>query len=229
MILQNQNIMETKKGISTTGVLLIILVILVVGMFCYIVFTKKTNSPIENQPVQMIPEQNVDTNADQDNLKIDESGTTATNTDDNIVSPQVPIVDQSACNTGYDKTTESKVVSEESSTLITGFEKKCDGNYYLTFDYIGQNVDNLESGVGDPYKNESTKLRTYKVDSTLQVGLAGMDEEVPLAEYLGSLTKSDTSIYGQKNAYVNEGAEGQAVFHVVIEKGIVVSMSEETN
>ena len=57
--------METKKGISLTSVLLVVLIILVLGMFCYIVFSKKASPPVENQPVQLpttVPDQNANTN-----------------------------------------------------------------------------------------------------------------------------------------------------------------------
>jgi hypothetical protein len=127
------------------------------------------------------------------------------------------------CNTGYDKTNESKVVSEQSSALITGFEKKCDGNYYITFDYLGPSEGDPESGNGSYYTNTNLKLRTFKIDSNINVKLTD-STEVAFKTYISSLKKVSSSIFNQNNVY--NGLSGQPVFKINIENGIVNSMNE---
>lgn len=130
-----------------------------------------------------------------------------------------------ACNVGYNKTAESKVVSEQSPALITAFEKKCDGNYYLTFDYLGPGQGFPESGNpgSSYYTNTNLKLRTFKVDPNLKVKLIN-NTEVPIVEYITSLKKVNGITFNQSNAYY--GISGQAVFQITVKNGILVSLNE---
>ena len=135
---------------------------------------------------------------------------------------QSPVVD---CNTGYEKTAESKIISEESPVLITGFEKKCDGYYYFTFDYLGPGQGTPESGNpgSSYYTNTSFKLRTLKMDQNLKVKLTD-NTEVSLISYGASLKKAVGKVFNQDNAYY--GLSGQPVFQMIIKDGLVIQMNE---
>jgi hypothetical protein len=131
-----------------------------------------------------------------------------------------------SCNTGFETSAESKVVNEESPALITGFEKKCDNNYYITFDYLGPGVGtmyDIENGDGSYFTNTNLKLRTFKVDPNLKVKQTD-NSEVLISTYLGTLKKFNSTTFNQNNAYLS--LSGQTVFSVNIRNGIVVSMSE---
>jgi hypothetical protein len=62
----------------------------------------------------------------------------------------------------YSDTEESKVVSEESGALLVGFEKKSDGYWYLSFDYLRY----IE---GQGTVNENPKIRTFRADANLKI------------------------------------------------------------
>jgi hypothetical protein len=148
---------------------------------------------------------------------------------ENQNNPQQDLVENPVCNIGYKLTDESKVLSETSPALITSFEKKCDGNYYFTFDYLAIGGNNLNSG-GYLYTNDNTKLREFKIDSNLKVRLTN-NTEVPLSSFASSLEKAGYTIYNQNNAYIRKGPIDPGIpsplFTIVVKNGIVISMTEE--
>jgi type II secretory pathway pseudopilin PulG len=139
--------------------------------------------------------------------------------------PQVNNIAQenkSSCDTGYEKTAESKIVQEESPTLITGFVKKCDGNYYFTLDYLSIGGNNINSG-GILYTNTNTKLREFKADSNLKVKIVD-NRLIPLTEYINSLRQMEELTYNQSTVFY--GLSGQPVFYIAIKNGVLVGMDE---
>ncbi|MEI7765359.1 MAG: hypothetical protein WCI93_02115 [bacterium] len=139
-----------------------------------------------------------------------------------VVENNLPKEDKNSCDTGYGKTAESKVVLEESPTLITGFGKKCDGNYYFMLDYLSIGENNPNSG-GVIYTNTNTKLREFKADFSLKVKTIN-NGLVPLAEYIGSFRQMEELTYNQAGVYYGQG--GQPVFYANIKNGILVGLAE---
>lgn len=131
----------------------------------------------------------------------------------------------STCNVEYDQTIESRVVLEKSPTLITGFEKKCDGYYYFTFDYLEPGQGNPESDSGSYYLNNDPKLRTFRMTKNLKVKLTDQTE-IYLEAYVAILKKSDQTIFNQNNLYLRDAPDGQPVFFINIQNGLVVLMNE---
>ncbi len=192
--------MENKSKLNT--VLLVILIILLVAGLVYLFFNNLKQK--ENNLVNNIPQES------QNN-------------------PQQELVENPVCNIGYDLTDESKVLSETSPTLITSFEKKCDGNYYFTFDYLAVGGNNINSG-GYLYTNDNTKLRQFKMDSNLKVKLVN-NTEVSLSSFASSVVKTGFAVYNQNNVYIRRGLTDPGIasplFTIVVKNGIVVSMTEE--
>lgn len=164
--------------------------------------------------------------------KKDTAGTIAiiddtTPNDSDVIDTEKPkgLPDQAICGTGgYEETPESKVAFEESLTLITGFTKACDGNYYFAFDYVAVSGYNEMSG-GDSYSNTNPKIRTFKVDPNLKVKLSN-NTEMPISSYVNTLAKSNGEIFNQKNAYVSSASAGVALFKLTITNGILTSLQE---
>lgn len=199
--------MENKSKLNTT-LLVIIIILLIIGLgYFFLNNSKQENQDsIINTPIQ----NNQNT-----------TGQTATN--------QEPV-----CNIAYNTTSESKVVSENSPALITGFEKKCDGNYYVTFDYLGPGQGDPTSGDGGSfYTNTNFKLRTFKIDPNLKVKLTD-HTEVSFVSYINSLQKESSVRMGpsfnQNNAYIRTGLTepgiASSVHSLVVKNGIVISMNE---
>lgn len=121
----------------------------------------------------------------------------------------------------YEDTPESKVISENSLTYLTGFEKRADGYYYFTLDYVTYNQN---SG----FVNSNPKLRTFKVNNYLRVGLNGDGEpDVSLVEYLTYLQKQN-GIY-QRTTTVQGFGPNNGVYHVSIQNGLIINFSEPSD
>lgn len=142
---------------------------------------------------------------------------------------QVPV-----CNIGYEKTYESKVLSEESPAIITNVEKKCDGNYYVTVDYLSVVKENEETGEPGGYENTNLKLRTFKVADNFPVNLvnfssSGSDPEkdMPIYEYLSKIKeqKYSSPIFGRNSIYVRPSSTAP-LFNLKVKNGIIVSLNE---
>jgi hypothetical protein len=194
---------------------LLIVIILVVGGIIYFSYTKQTkpdsdNGASDNLSAPQVPSNNVE--------NVPSVSPSASDQDSQQTSNEEPI-----CNVGYDKTDESKVVSENSYTLITGFEKKCDGNYYFTFDYLSIKQGEPEEGGG--FTNTNSKLRTFKMDPSLKVKLTN-NSNISLKEYIATLEKSNTAIFNQSNVYMRNDPAGQPVFYITIQDGVVNLMNE---
>lgn len=152
------------------------------------------------------------------------------NEKENVTVNNLPqdLIKNPVCNVGYESTPESKVISEQSPALITGFEKKCDNNYYITFDYLGPGSDNIadiENGTDSYYTNTNLKLRTFKVDPNIKVKLVD-NTKILIDSYLTILKKLNLTIFNQNNAYIRNTPNGQPVFSITIKNGIVVLISE---
>lgn len=150
-----------------------------------------------------------------------------------VVTPQSPQPTQPAapsvppCAVDYTVTAESKVVSEESPALITGFKKECDGNWYVAFDYLGPGNDNPDDDIGF-YSNTNPKIRTFKVNPNLFVVLSGENNNpVVFTTYLTMLKKMNFSIFNQPNAYRRDASDGQPVLLIKVQNGVVVQMAEQ--
>lgn len=131
------------------------------------------------------------------------------------------------CNTGYEKTVESRVISEESPALITKVEKKCDGNYYVTVDYLGPSSGDPESGNGSYYTNTNLKLRTFRVDGSARVVALTNDynEVKTFKEYYPTLSSVNYEIFGVKNVLMRNGASS-SVYNLKIQNGQIISFDE---
>ena len=131
------------------------------------------------------------------------------------------------CVVDYNKTEESKVVSEESPALITKIEKKCDGKYYVAIDYLGPSSGDPESGNGSYYTNTNLKLRTFRVldNAKVVVLMSDYNETKTFTDYYTSLKPMQNEIFGVKNALMRNGATSP-VYTIKVQNGEVVSLSE---
>ena len=216
---------EQNKKLSVTTILLIIIV-LILAFFVFSKFFK-------NKTIQTVPVDNSNQVAQEENNNITNTNSNTDNNapidqvaQDQIIPSQDVVEGNPICDTGYDSMPESKIIFEQSETLITSFEKKCDGNYYLTFDYITARQSDPVLGDNLYLSNTNSNLRTYKIAPTLQVQLAGDLGEIPIDAYIMSLSKSSVPILNQKNVYIREASEGQAIFSVKVQNGIVVFIEE---
>jgi len=205
--------MKSKYLYSIIGILAILVIVLL----------------IVNYPKKNVPENNSVLNDTETN----DRQFSINNSIDEIVvkdTQTTSLSNQAVCDTsGYTETAESKVVSEQSPALITGFEKRCDGNYYFTFDYLGPGygtMNDIENGNGSYYTNTNPKLRTFKVDPNLKVKLTNNDIDMPIASYIDTFHKFNNTIFNQSNAYISNADAGIFVFNITITNGIVTSLNE---
>jgi hypothetical protein len=154
---------------------------------------------------------------------VDNSETIVTNNSKSTEEKNSP----TQCVTGYEQTTESKVVLEESPVLITKVEKKCDGYYYATVDYLGPREGDPVSGNGSFYTNKNLALRTFKVSqSTAVIALVNdYNEKVLFAEYNKQLTSRSYNLFGRTGVLMRQGASSP-VYNIKVQNGEVISLQE---
>lgn len=135
----------------------------------------------------------------------------------------------SNCNVNYSATDEAKVTSEESTALITGFVKKCDGNYYLTVDYLSP-VPSSDPELDGYWANTNLKLRTFKLSPNLSILVPtsdGSTKTVSTASFVSMLRKAGFTVLNQPNSYVlrsDDPANDRVQFWIKVQNGIIIQI-----
>ncbi len=139
-----------------------------------------------------------------------------------------PIADNSSpCATGYENTPESKTAFEESAVMITKIEKKCDGAYYLTVDYLSPGNDNPDDTIGF-YQNTNMQLRTFKVATHFDVAMAYSDfnDFMEINSYLPTLKPyTGGFVFGRTGQLGRSGAPS-VVYNMEVKNGEIIVLNE---
>lgn len=197
------------------SLIIIIFLLLILGMVIIFYQTKKesnnaiTDNSYENSTIDLKEFDNNPTN--KDNVIIN----------NNLSNPQTTPTQTTSVK--YSDTPESKVLSEESPAYLTGFEKRSDGYYYLSFDYV-------QFGAGEGFVNENTKIRTFRTDPQMKVSQVDIDNSAELKTF------SDYQFLLKKEGshFVNPGLGGGRVppngyYYVTIKNGYVTDLRELSN
>lgn len=139
----------------------------------------------------------------------------------------MPVTTTAACVDTYKSTEESKVSFEESDALITNIDKRCDGAYYITVDYLSPGNDNPDDDIGF-YDNTNFKLRTFKVAQNFDVKMIYGDyfEKKNSYQYLATLQKyPHGATFGRDAVYWRYGAFSN-VYKLKIQNGVVIAFDE---
>jgi len=123
----------------------------------------------------------------------------------------------------YEDSPESKVVKEESPAYITAFEKRTDGYWYASVDY-------LQIVQGQGLKNESAQIRTFRVSSNVKIYqfdkmLNESGTYFTFDQYKNFLTKENGHYI---NRVMTSGGPGtpNGYYDIFIENGQIVTMDE---
>lgn len=129
----------------------------------------------------------------------------------------------------YEDTPESKVVSEQSPTYLVGIEKKSDGHYYFSLDYV--RFDLNKSGPIAP-TNDNPKIRVFRVSPNVKIGY-DFTSHIPQADdKFYQLTSYINIVQKQGAYYINPTVQQDSSFKhnglydVVIQNGMIVGLYE---
>jgi hypothetical protein len=128
----------------------------------------------------------------------------------------------------YEDTPESKVVSEQSPTYLVGIEKRSDGYYYASLDYV-----RFDSSKPGPMAviNDNSKIRTFRVSPNVKIGYEFTNQVPQTGDKFYQLNDYVNLIQKQGNRYVNPTVQNSSFKHnglyeVVIQNGMVVGLYE---
>jgi hypothetical protein len=141
-----------------------------------------------------------------------------------VIEPETTSQSQGeVCDFDYSATEESQVVSEETPSLIAGYETKCDGRLYITLDYLSPGDDNPDTEVGF-YGNTNLRLRTFRVNENALMNY--MDENPQgVQAYLAELKIQEGIIFGEQGTYLYHPQKGTSVFNVLVQNGEVAGIA----
>ncbi len=207
--------MNTQRNQLIAGGVAIILIVAVIAI---VTLTRKHTAPVAVDATATAPV--------AEEVKTEKGGTWKKITP-SIVTSATP--KSSSCDTGYAATPESIVVSEMSAALITGIEKKCDGNYYVTVDYLVAKTGKPGAGIESYYSNANLDTRTFRLSQGFTVALVGNAPRLttPIGEYLPQIQKHtlDQALFGRTVTYSRPGAP-TSVYNLKIQNGSIAGMDE---